>query len=132
MRRRAAQLEIEVVLGVVVGDVLHHPVDERHLRCRKFAVSKVAAEHVAQNPAEILMTRIVFNRYIKEICHRLSDTTPSLAVMERTKLNKKEMTREKAARKTAITNMFLNGKIYLKPCHHILIANCAQINDFTK
>lgn len=82
---------------------------------------------------------VVFNRYIKEICHRLSETTPSLAVMERTKLNKKEVAREKkakkegkeifqydeqgypikprwslvsshTARRTAITNMFLSNK----------------------
>lgn len=81
---------------------------------------------------------VVFNRYIKEICHRLSKTTPSLAIMERTKLNKKEIMREQEARKegkelfhydeqgvpikprwelvsshtarrTAITNMFLTG-----------------------
>lgn len=82
---------------------------------------------------------VVFNRYIKEICHKLSETTPSLSFMERTKLNKKELEREKeakkekkvifqydeqgypikpkwelvsshTARRTAITNMFLSGK----------------------
>lgn len=81
---------------------------------------------------------VVFNRYIKEICHRLSETVPSLATMERTILNKKEVAREKeewkkgiklfeydkqgfpikarwelvsshTARRTAITNMFLSG-----------------------
>ena len=84
------------------------------------------------------LSDVVFNRYIKEICHRLSETTPSLAVMERTKLNKKETQRETKARKsgkeifeydeqgfpvkpkwelvsshtarrTAITNMYLSG-----------------------
>lgn len=82
---------------------------------------------------------VVFNRYIKEICHKLSKTTPSLATKERTKLNKKELLREQEARKnqkelfeydergfpikqrwelvsshtarrTAITNMFLSRK----------------------
>lgn len=82
---------------------------------------------------------VVFNRYIKEICHKLSKTTPSLATKERTKLNKKELLREQEARKnnkelfeydeqgfpikqrwelvsshtarrTAITNMFVSGK----------------------
>ena len=82
---------------------------------------------------------VVFNRYIKEVCCRLSETVPSLALMERTKLNKKEVIREQEARKdgkklfeydeqgypikprwelvsshtarrTAITNMFLSGK----------------------
>ena len=82
---------------------------------------------------------VVFNRYIKEICHKLSKTTPSLATKERTKLNKKELFREQEARKnqkelfeyeergfpikqrwelvsshtarrTAITNMFLSRK----------------------
>lgn len=82
---------------------------------------------------------VVFNRYIKEICHKLSKTTPSLATKERTKLNKKELLRQTEARKnkkelfeydeqgfpikprwemvsshtarrTAITNMFLSGK----------------------
>lgn len=82
---------------------------------------------------------VVFNRYIKEICHKLSETMPSLASKERTKLNKKELLREQEARKnkkelfeydeqgfpikprwelvsshtarrTAITNMFVSGK----------------------
>lgn len=82
---------------------------------------------------------VVFNRYIKEICHKLSETMPSLAKKERTKLNKKELLREQEARKnnkelfeydeqgfpikprwelvsshtarrTAITNMFVSGK----------------------
>ncbi|MCQ2327698.1 MAG: phage integrase SAM-like domain-containing protein [Bacteroidales bacterium] len=81
---------------------------------------------------------VVFNRYIKKICHKLSETTASLAVKERTKLNKKELLREQnaqkegkklfeydeqgfpikprwelvsshTARRTAITNMFLSG-----------------------
>lgn len=81
---------------------------------------------------------VVLNRYIKKICHRLSESTPSFAVMERTKLNKKELIREQEARKegkeiftyddqgfpikprwelvashtprrTAVTNMYLSG-----------------------
>lgn len=84
------------------------------------------------------MNDVVFNRYIKKICHKLSETTASLAVKERTKLNKKELLREQnaqkegkklfeydeqgfpikprwelvsshTARRTAITNMFLSG-----------------------
>lgn len=84
------------------------------------------------------LSDVVFNRYIKEICHRLSMSVPSLAVKERTKLNKKEILREEVARKsgkeifeydeqgfpvkpkwelvsshtarrTAITNMYLSG-----------------------
>ena len=91
---------------------------------------------------------VVFNRYIKEICHRLSETTPSLANKERTKLNKKELIREQKARKeskelfeydeqgipvkprwelvsshtarrTAITNMFLCGNYTTGQMMHV-------------
>lgn len=91
---------------------------------------------------------VVFNRYIKEICKRLSDTTPSLAVMERTKLNKKEVIREQntkkegkelftydsqgfpikprwelvashTARRTAITNMYLSGNYSTKQMMYV-------------
>lgn len=85
------------------------------------------------------LSDVVFNRYIKKICHRLSASFPGMAVMERTKLTKKELIREQeakkekkvlfdydeqgfpikprwklvsshTARRTAITNMFLSGK----------------------
>lgn len=85
------------------------------------------------------LSDVVFNRYIKEICHKLAKTVPSLAIKERTILNKKEVAREQnakkkgeqiyeydeqgfpikprwqlvashTARRTAITNMFLCGK----------------------
>ena len=51
-------LEVEVVLCVVVGDILDHLMDERHLGSRQFAVSDIASESIAQKPAEILVTRI--------------------------------------------------------------------------
>ena len=91
---------------------------------------------------------VVFNRYIKEICHKLSETLPSLAVLERTKLNKKENGREEiarrdgkelfkydeqgfpvkprwelvsshTARRTAITNMFLSGKYSIRQMMYV-------------
>ena len=91
---------------------------------------------------------VVFNRYIKDICHRLSKTVPSLSKMERTILNKKEVAREQlavkegrhifeydrqgfpvkprwelvashTARRTAITNMFLSGKYTTLQMMHI-------------
>ena len=91
---------------------------------------------------------VVFNRYIKEICRRLSETVPSLAVKERTILNKKELIRQQEARKegielfeydyqgypikpkwelvsshtarrTAVTNMFLSGKYNTGQMMHV-------------
>lgn len=91
---------------------------------------------------------VVFNRYIKVICHRLSERVPSLAAKERTKLNKKELIREQIARKdskelfeydeqgfpikprwelvsshtarrTAITNMFLSGNYTTGQIMHV-------------
>ena len=52
------ELEVEVALGVVVGDVLDHLVDEVHLRDGELAEGEVAAEDIAQDPAEILVTRV--------------------------------------------------------------------------
>ena len=91
---------------------------------------------------------VVFNRYIKEICHRLSETMPSLAIKQRTILNKKELIRQQEARKegkelfeyddqgfpvkpkwelvsshtarrTAVTNMFLSGKYSTGQMMHV-------------
>lgn len=91
---------------------------------------------------------VVFNRYIKDICHRLSETAPSFASLERTKLNKKELIREQNARKngkelfmydekgfpikprwelvsshtarrTAITNMYLSGNYTTGQIMHV-------------
>ena len=85
---------------------------------------------------------VVLNRYIKNICHRLAETVPSLATMERTKLTKTEVLREQkarmegkelfmydkqgypikpkwelvqshTARRTTITNMYLSGNYTL-------------------
>ena len=38
-------LEIEIAVSIVVGDVLDHLMDERHLALRQLAVCKVFAEH---------------------------------------------------------------------------------------
>lgn len=79
------------------------------------------------------------NDHIKEICHKLSDTIPSLAVLERTLLTKTERELEQAkkveykrdehgnvvkhhwelvcshtARRTAITNMYLSHQFTLQ------------------
>lgn len=91
---------------------------------------------------------VVFNRYIKSICCQFSETTPSFAKMERTKLTKKELAlqakeREKGnepfvfdaqgfpikprwqlvtshtARRTAITNMFLSGQYTTGQMMHV-------------
>jgi len=91
---------------------------------------------------------VVFNRYIKKICHKLAETVPSLCVMERTILTKKEVIREQeamkkgehifeydkqgvpikprwelvsshTARRTAITNMFLSGKYSTVQMMHV-------------
>ena len=51
-------LEVEVSVGVIVGDVLDHLVDELHLALRKLSVLDVFSEKVAENTAEVLMTRI--------------------------------------------------------------------------
>ena len=51
-------LEVKVALGVVVTDVLDHLADEVHLGGGEFAVGKVAAEDVAEDPAEVLVARV--------------------------------------------------------------------------
>ena len=53
-----AALEVEVSVGVVVGDVLDHLVDEFHLALRKLAVLDVLSDKVAEDSAEILVARI--------------------------------------------------------------------------
>ena len=53
-------LELEIVLGVVVGDVLNHLVDTLSLiaHVRHFAVLDVCSNEVAENTTEILVTRV--------------------------------------------------------------------------
>ena len=53
-------LELEVVLGVVVGDVLNHLVDTFSLIAyiRHFAVLDVGGNEVAENATEILVARV--------------------------------------------------------------------------
>ena len=51
-----AVLEVEVSVGVVVGDVLDHLVDELHLALRKLSVLDILSEKVAEDSAEVLMT----------------------------------------------------------------------------
>ena len=50
--------ELEVVLGVVVGDVLHHLADTVDLAERNLAVLHVGTEQVAECAAEILVSGI--------------------------------------------------------------------------
>ena len=63
-------LEVEVSVSVVIGDVLHHLVDEAHLALRKLSVLYVFAEEIAEDSAEILVARIgqeaVFNAIVDE------------------------------------------------------------------
>ena len=51
-------LEVEVSVGVIVGDVLDHLVDELHLALRKLSILDVLSEEVAEDSAEVLVTRI--------------------------------------------------------------------------
>lgn len=51
-------LEVEVSVSVVIGDVLHHLVDEAHLALRKLSVLYVFAEEIAEDSAEVLVARI--------------------------------------------------------------------------
>lgn len=53
-----AVLEVEVSVGVVVGDVLDHLMDELHLALRKLSVLDILSEKVAEDSAEVLVTRI--------------------------------------------------------------------------
>ena len=52
------RLEIEVSFSVVIRDILHHLMDEVHLALRKFSVLYVLSKKVAEDSAEVLMTRI--------------------------------------------------------------------------
>ena len=51
-------LEVEVVLGIVVADVLNHLVQTLHFAYGDFAILNVLAEEVTEGAAEVLMTRI--------------------------------------------------------------------------
>lgn len=51
-------LEVEVVLGIVVADVLNHLAEAFHLTCGDFAILHVLAKEVTQGAAEVLMTRV--------------------------------------------------------------------------
>ena len=51
-------LKVEITFCVVVRDVLDHLVDECHLALRQLSVLEVFAEKVAEDSAEILVTRI--------------------------------------------------------------------------
>ena len=51
-------LEVEISVSVVIGDVLHHLVDEAHFALRKLSVLYVFAEEIAEDSAEILVARI--------------------------------------------------------------------------
>ena len=51
-------LEIKISVSVVVGNILDHLVDEFHLALRQLAVLDVLSEEVAEDSAEVLVTRI--------------------------------------------------------------------------
>ena len=51
-------LELEIVFCIVVGDILHHLVDEFHLALRKLSCCNVFAQNVAEDSAEVLVTWI--------------------------------------------------------------------------
>jgi hypothetical protein len=53
-----AVLEVEVSVGVVVGDILDHLVDELHLALWKLSVLDVLSEEVAEDSAEVLVARV--------------------------------------------------------------------------
>ena len=50
--------EIAVSVSVVVGNVLDHLVDELHLALRKLSVLDVLSDEVAEDAAEVFVTRI--------------------------------------------------------------------------
>ena len=52
------RLEIEISICIVVRNVLDHLMDEVHLALRKLAVLDVLSEKVAEDSAEILVTRV--------------------------------------------------------------------------
>ena len=51
-------LEIEISISVVIGNILDHLVDEFHLALRQLSVLDILSEEVAEDSAEILVTRI--------------------------------------------------------------------------
>ena len=50
--------EGEVALGIVIGDVLYHLLDEGHFLAGQLAVFHVLPDEVAQATAEILVARV--------------------------------------------------------------------------
>ena len=52
------RLEVEIIPGIVVGDVLHDFPDEIHLACREFALLDVLTEDGAEDAAEVFVARI--------------------------------------------------------------------------
>ena len=51
-------LEIEISVSIVVGNILHHLVDEVHLALRKLSAADIFSYEVAEDSAEILVARI--------------------------------------------------------------------------
>ena len=51
-------LKVEISFRVVVRYILDHLMDECHLTLRKLAVLEVLAKDVAEDSAEILVTRV--------------------------------------------------------------------------
>ena len=51
-------LKVEIPVSVVVRYVLDHLVDEVHFRSRKLSVLDVLSDEIAEDAAEILVTRI--------------------------------------------------------------------------
>ena len=52
------QLKVEISFSVIVRYILDHLVDKCHLALWKLSVLEVFAEEVAEDSAEILVTRI--------------------------------------------------------------------------
>ena len=51
-------LEVEVSVSVIVRNILDHLVDEFHFTLRKLSVLDVLSDKVAEDAAEILVTRV--------------------------------------------------------------------------
>jgi hypothetical protein len=51
-------LKVEISFRVVIRYILDHLMDECHLTLRKLAVLEVLAKDVAEDSAEILVTRV--------------------------------------------------------------------------
>ena len=52
------ELKTKIASGIAVGNVFNHLPDEIQLTGRQFAVIHLFAQNLAQNPPEILVTRI--------------------------------------------------------------------------